>query len=90
MQQIRPVSDLRTKFSEIDHTVIEEHSPVILTKNGYGHMVLMSYEEYGRLTATHELYRLIDRGLDDIEHGRSKEFNTAMHELRQDIVNGKL
>ena len=46
MSQIRPVSDLRNNFADISRTVHETGSPVILTRNGYGDMVVMSYEEY--------------------------------------------
>lgn len=49
MSQIRPVSDLRNNFAEISRTVHETREPVILTKNGYGDMVVLSYEEYTRL-----------------------------------------
>ena len=49
MSQIRPVSDLRNSFAEISRTVHETREPVILTKNGYGDMVVMSYEEYEKL-----------------------------------------
>ena len=49
MVDIRPVSDLRNKFSEIEKTV-KNGQPVYLTKNGYGTMVVMSIEEYSRLT----------------------------------------
>lgn len=48
MSQIRPVSDLRNSFAEISRTVHETHEPVILTRNGYGDMVVLSYEEYER------------------------------------------
>ena len=50
MIHIRPVSDLRNKFPEIEETVINSNSPVFLTKNGYGTMVLMSIEQYSKLT----------------------------------------
>lgn len=50
MLQIRPVSDLRNKFSEIENIVISNRSPVFLTKNGYGSMVLMSLDMYESLT----------------------------------------
>lgn len=50
MINIRPVSDLRNKFPEIEETVINSNSPVFLTKNGYGTMVLMSVEQYSALT----------------------------------------
>ena len=46
MPQIRPVSDLRNNFADISRTVQETRESVILTKNGYGDMVVMSYEEY--------------------------------------------
>ena len=48
MLQIRPVSDLRNKFTDIEDTV-KKGSPVYLTKNGYGSMVVLSIEEYSRL-----------------------------------------
>ncbi len=46
---IRPVSDLRNKFPEIE-SVVNEGQPVYLTKNGYGAMVVLSLEQYSRLT----------------------------------------
>jgi len=48
MIQIRPVSDLRNKFTDIEKTV-GEGEPVYLTKNGYGSMVVLSIEAYSRL-----------------------------------------
>ena len=49
MIQIRPVSDLRNKFSEIEE-IVNGGEPVYLTKNGYGTMVVMSLERYASLT----------------------------------------
>lgn len=49
MIQIRPVSDLRNKFSDIEK-IVKNGEPVYLTKNGYGSMVVISIEEYSRLT----------------------------------------
>lgn len=49
MPQIRPISDLRNNFAEISRTVHETREPVVLTKNGYGDMVVMSYEEFEKL-----------------------------------------
>ena len=50
MINIRPVSDLRNKFPEIENTVLNTGEPVYLTKNGYGSMVVMSIEQYSALT----------------------------------------
>lgn len=49
MPQIRPVSDLRNSFAEISRSVHQSDEPVILTKNGYGDMVVLSYETYESL-----------------------------------------
>ena len=54
MLQIRPVSDLRNKFPEIENAV-NGGQPVYLTKNGYGAMVVMSLEKYAELTDAIEL-----------------------------------
>ena len=48
MIQIRPVSDLRNKFPEIE-TLVNSGNPVYLTKNGYGAMVVLSLEEYAKI-----------------------------------------
>ena len=47
---IRPVSDLRNKFPEIEEVVLNSGEPVFLTKNGYGSMVVMSLDQYSALT----------------------------------------
>ena len=49
MITIRPVSDLRNKFTEIEESV-KKGEPVYLTKNGYGSMVVLSLEQYAALT----------------------------------------
>ena len=54
MIQIRPVSDLRNKFPEIE-SAVSDGNPVYLTKNGYGAMVVLSLEKYAELTDDLEL-----------------------------------
>ncbi len=55
MMNIRPVSDLRNKYPEIEEEVLQKGEPVFLTKNGYGSMVVMSLERYAELTDDIEL-----------------------------------
>ena len=64
MINIRPLSDLRNKFPEIEEIVVNSNTPVFLTKNGYGTMVLISVEQYSALT-------------DDIEHKLDEADETA-------------
>ena len=54
MINIRPVSDLRYKFKEIEED-IKEGEPVYLTKNGYGTMVVLSLDAYAKLVDTTEI-----------------------------------
>ena len=54
MMDIRPVSDLRNNYPEIEKAV-QANGHVFLTKNGYGSMVVISIEEYSRLVNNVEL-----------------------------------
>lgn len=53
MLQIRPVSDLRNKFPDIEK-IVNGGEPVYLTKNGYGAMVVLSLDAYSKLTDSGE------------------------------------
>ena len=53
MIQIRPVSDLRNKFPEIEMLVNEGQR--IFDENGYGAMVVLSLEEYASLVDNVEM-----------------------------------
>ena len=54
MLEIRPVSDLRNKFPEIEK-IVKKGKPVYLTKNGYGSMVVLNLEQYADLINDIEL-----------------------------------
>jgi len=58
--QIRPVSDLRNKFTDIEKTV-QNGEPVYLTKNGYGTMVVLSLNAYSQLVER------VERALDEAD-----------------------
>jgi prevent-host-death family protein len=60
MPVIRPVSDLRNKTPEIEEICIKEQKPVFITKNGHGHLVVMSQRLYEEQQALMELYDNLD------------------------------
>lgn len=70
MIQIKPVSDLRNKFPDIEK-IVNTGEPVYLTKNGYGAMVVLSLEAYSKLTDGVEL------ALDETD--RAAEENTIRY-----------
>lgn len=67
MINIRPVSDLRNKYPEIEDLVLREDEAVYLTKNGYGSMVVMSLEKYSRLMSDIEYERYVEQELDEAD-----------------------
>lgn len=84
MINIRPVSDLRNRFPEIEEVVVNSNAPVFLTKNGYGTMVLMSLEQYSALVDDTE------RKLDEAEMlARSSSMRLSREEVF-DTVRGRI
>lgn len=86
MLQIRPVSDLRNKFPEIESTVLKNGEPVYLTKNGYGSMVLLSLEQYAALTDDIEL--ALDEAdkaadLSDLRYSGQEVFSRVRGRIRE-------
>lgn len=73
MIQIRPISDLRNKFTEIEN-LVGEGEAVYLTKNGYGSMVVLSLETYSRLTEG------VETALDEADHAAVEDNNRYTHE----------
>lgn len=67
MINIRPVSDLRNKYPEIEELVLKEDEAVYLTKNGYGSMVVMSLEKYAKLISDKEYEEYIENALDEAD-----------------------
>lgn len=67
MINIRPVSDLRNKYPEIENLVLREDEAVYLTKNGYGSMVVMSLEKYSKLMSDVEYTEYIENALDEAD-----------------------
>ena len=71
--QIRPVSDLRNKFTDIEKAV-GGGEPVYLTKNGYGAMVVLSLEAYSKLTDG------VETALDEADRYASENEKRYTHE----------
>jgi len=60
MINIRPVSDLRNKYPEIEELVLKEDQAVYLTKNGYGSMVVMSLDKYESMLNEIDMERALE------------------------------
>ena len=73
MIQIRPVSDLRNKFPDIER-LVNEGEPVYLTKNGYGAMVVLSLDMYSQLTDG------VEAALDEADRAAAENIRRMTHE----------
>ena len=81
MINIRPVSDLRNKYPEIEELVLKEDEAVYLTKNGYGSMVVMSLEKYSQMIDKLEVDRAMTEKFGDID------IEKALEEAEQEADN---
>ena len=103
MINIRPVSDLRNKYPEIEELVLKEDEAVYLTKNGYGSMVVMSIEKYAEILKNLDEEKALEAkfGVIDIEKAleeadeEAKNPNTKyytheeMMQMARRIIDGK-
>lgn len=68
MIEIRPIKDLRDT-SEISKLCEESKEPIYITKNGYGHLVVMSMETYKDKLAKADLYEKLAEAENQINNG---------------------
>lgn len=82
-ETIRPSADLRNHYSEISKQCREENEAVIITVNGRGDTVSLSYEEYKRMKSRIELLEILTEAEDDVKNGRVAPVRETLDDLRQ-------
>ncbi len=84
LQDIRPVSHLKSKSADILKQVNETHRPIIITQNGEPKAVLQDPESYENMRNTIGLLKLLSLAEEDIRQGNT----VAQNQVFQNI--GKL
>ena len=85
--KIRPVSDLRNKYPEIEQDVLREDEAIYLTKNGYGSMVLLSMERYEQLTRDERYNEYVRRKLEESSReAADPNSKTYTHEEMKEMI----
>jgi prevent-host-death family protein len=88
MPQIRPISDLRNKFTEISRIVHEDKEPVFLTKNGFGDMVVMSLDDYMARKFIHDVDLKLAEACDEaVNTDKRLTHDDVMEHMREIIRN---
>lgn len=78
--QIRPVTDLRNRYAEVENDLAK--GPVVLTKNGYGASVLVSISLYDKLLARQKLYEEISKSESEIDAGHGLDAKSSLAKAR--------
>ncbi|MDD2397869.1 MAG: type II toxin-antitoxin system Phd/YefM family antitoxin [Tissierellia bacterium] len=87
MLHIRPVTDLRNKFSDISKLVHEKAEPVFLTKNGYGDMVVMSIETYEKMLMDNIIFEKLREAIIVAESTEERyDFDKVSKEMRDKLI----
>ena len=82
-ETIRPSADLRNHYSEISRQCREGREAVIITVNGRGDTVSLSYEEYKSLKARIELLEALAEAEQDVKNGRLAPMEDTFQHLRE-------
>lgn len=76
MLSIRPISDLRNRFSEVEKEINANDKPIIFTTNGKASMVTMSFDKYSKMA--HLDY--VERALDEADAYANANAEDLTHE----------
>jgi len=85
MPYIRPSSDLRNKYNEISDFCHKYSEPVYITKNGQGDLAVMSIETFERIIGRFELYKFLDKGMDDVRNNRVSQAEDVFDQVENGI-----
>ena len=81
-ETIRTSADLRNHYNEISRQCKENKEAVIITVNGRGDTVSLSYEEYKNMKARIELLEMLAEADDDVREGRVAPISETFDDLR--------
>lgn len=81
-ETIRPSADLRNHYNEISKQCREKNEAVIITVNGRGDTVSMSYEDYKNMKARIELLEILAEADEDVRNERVAPMEDTFNNLR--------
>jgi len=89
MVAIRPSSDLQNKYMEISALTRESQEPVFITVKGREDTVLMSYDQYGKMKAELELWKMLAEAQVDVDNKRTSPIENTFSDIRKGLSVGK-
>lgn len=86
---IRPSADLRNHYSEISRQCHDTRKPVIITVNGRGDTVVLSYAEYNQMQSELDLLRTLSDAEEDARAGRTAPIQQIFDDIRAKLSERK-
>ena len=87
-ETIRPSADLRNHYNEISKQCREDKEAAIITVNGRGDTVSLSYEEYKNMKSRIELLEILAEAEGDVKNGRVAPMSETFDDLRAMLREG--
>ena len=69
---IKPITYLQSRATDLLKQINETHRPVIITQNGKPKAVLQDPESYDNMRNAIGIFKLISQGEEDIKRGKTK------------------
>ena len=87
-ETIRPSADLRNHYNEISKQCKENNEVVIITVNGRGDTVSMSYDDYKNMKSRIQLLEILAEADDDVRNERIAPIEDTFNNLRSILKEG--
>lgn len=85
-KDIRSLSDFKRNTSDFVQRMAESGAPMVLTLNGKAKLVVQDAASYQRMLEAIDFDQAVSgirRGMDDVQHGRTKTAARALAEIRK-------
>jgi prevent-host-death family protein len=85
IDDIKPVTYLKSRAADLLNQINETHRPVIITQNGEPRAVLQDPESYENMRNAIGMLKLISQGETDIRYGRAKPQESMFNEIEGEL-----
>ncbi len=85
IDDIKPVTYLKSRAADLLNQINETHRPVIITQNGEPRAVLQDPESYENMRNAIGMLKLISQGETDVRDGRTKPQESMLNEIESEL-----
>ena len=85
IDDIRPITYLKSKAVDLLNQINETHRPVIITQNGEPRAVLQDPESYENMRNAIGMLKLISQVETDVRYGRTKQQASMFNEIEGEL-----